>query len=126
MEWDDDLCLKLIRLYRDNPILWDPTNMNYKLSKKKIDIWQNIAVELGCEVPAVKKKIESLLTSYRRELRREGTTYSGMGTESLYHSKWFAFKEMQFLNDKFRPRKTKNTVSTTFISIYTGRVSQME
>lgn len=65
----------------------------------------------------LKIKIESLLTSYRRELRREGTTYSGMGTEAIYHSKWFAFKEMQFLNDKFRPRKTQNTinVSTNFI-----------
>nr|CAH7716224.1 unnamed protein product [Callosobruchus chinensis] len=45
-----------------------------------------------------------------------------MGTEDVYHSKWFAFRVMQFLNSKFRPRKTKNaeTVSILiyFLNIY--------
>nr|CAH7741137.1 unnamed protein product [Callosobruchus chinensis] len=68
---------------------------------KKIDIWQRIASAFNCEILEVKKKIESLLTSYRRELRRENTTFSGMGTEDVYHSKWFAFRAMQFLNSKF-------------------------
>lgn len=115
MEWTEDMCLKLIEIYRDYPILWDPTNSQFKLAKKKIDIWQLIAKEFNCEISEVKKKIESLLTSYRRELRRENTTFSGMGTEDLYKSKWFAFKAMQFLNIKFRPRKTKDTETVSII-----------
>lgn len=34
MEWIEDMCLKLIEMYRDNPILWDPTNTQFKLAKK--------------------------------------------------------------------------------------------
>lgn len=55
--------------------------------------------------------MESLLTSFRREQQREGTT-SGMGNDEVYHSQWFAFQSRQFLNDKFKPRKTKKTENT--------------
>ncbi|CAI6375684.1 unnamed protein product [Macrosiphum euphorbiae] len=54
--------------------------------------------------------MDSLLASYRRERQREGTSgHSGAGTNEIYHSKWFAFAEMQFLNDKFKPRTTTDT-----------------
>lgn len=118
MEWSEELCLKLIERYRQNPTLWDPTNKRYKLSKFKIDLWKNIAQEFKCEEGEVKRKIESLLTSYRREMRREGAVRSGMGTDEVYHSKWFAFKAMQFLNDKFRPRKTHNTENVSRQKFY--------
>ncbi|XP_018579229.1 uncharacterized protein LOC108917222 [Anoplophora glabripennis] len=109
MEWSDELSLKLIDCYRSNPILWDPKDKHFKLSKKKMAVYEGIADEFNCDVAEVKKKLESLLTSYRRERRREGTACPGMGSEEVYHSKWFAFKAMQFLNDKFRPRKSHNT-----------------
>lgn len=109
MNWTDELSLKLIECYRLKPMLWDPTHKDFKLSKKKIDLWKEIADEMKCEEAEVRRKIESLLTSYRREMKREGTVRTGMGTEELYHSQWFAFKSMQFLNDKFRPRRTQNT-----------------
>jgi len=68
---------------------------------------------MNAEVVDVRKKMESLLTSFRRERQREGTTTSGMGKDEVYHSQWFAFQSMQFLNDKFKPRKTKNTETTS-------------
>lgn len=116
MEWSDEQSLKLIELYRDKPMLWDSTHKEYKLSKRKIDIWQDIAKELNCSVTDARKKIESLLTSFRREMRREGTTRSGMGSDEVYHSKWFAFRPMWFLSDKFRPRQTQNTESVSKVS----------
>ena len=77
--------------------------------------WEKILIKPG-------KKMDSLLASYRRERQREGTSgHSGAGTNEIYHSKWFAFAEMQFLNDKFKPRTTTDTtinVSTcSFIQI---------
>lgn len=59
----------------------------------------------------VKKKIDSLLTSFRRE-RQKSKCYSGAGTEDVYKSNWFAFKHLQFLMDKFTPRKTIDSSSS--------------
>lgn len=35
-----------------------------------------------------------------------------MGNDEMYHSRWFAFQTMQFLNDTLNKRKTKNTENT--------------
>lgn len=67
----------------------------------------DIAREMNSEVVDIhSKKIESLLTSFGRERQREGTTF-GMSNDVVYHSRRFAFNSVQFLNDKFKPRKTK-------------------
>jgi len=59
------------------------------------------------DVNQTRKIMDSLLASYLRERQREGTSgHSGAGTNEIYHSKWFAFAEMQILNDKFKPRTT--------------------
>lgn len=68
---------------------------------------------MNIDINEVLKKINSLLTSFRRERQREGTT-SGMGRDEVYHSAWFAFKAMAFLNDKFQPKKTQNTLQVSF------------
>lgn len=57
-----------------------------------------------------------MLTSFRRERQKEGTT-SSMGRDEVYHSAWFAFRAMAFLNDKFQPRKTQNTLQVSFFLI---------
>lgn len=66
---------------------------------------------IKCDVTDVKKKIESLLGSFRRERQREDMSKrSGAGTDGLYHSKWFAYQSMKFLSDKFQPRSTIDTI----------------
>lgn len=112
--WTDENCLKLIKLYQDRPILWDPQHPKFKLTKLKYDTWIEISNEMNSDTNEVKKKIDSLLTSFRRERQREGTT-SGMGKDEVYHSTWFAFKAMSFLKDKFKPRKTQNTLQVSFV-----------
>ncbi|KAJ4426978.1 hypothetical protein ANN_26777 [Periplaneta americana] len=57
-----------------------------------------------------KLKIESLLTTFRRE-KQKSTKRSGIGSDEVYESTWFAYKHMSFLLDKFTPRK-KNKVPT--------------
>jgi len=114
MEWADEVCLQLINLYKLRPILWDPTDPQYKMVKKKIDFWTEISKELNLNVNEVRKKMDSLLASYRRERQREASSgRSGVGTDEIYRSKWYAFEEMKFLNDKFKPRITKDTVDVS-------------
>lgn len=44
----------------------------------------------------VRKKMDSLLASFRRERQREASSgRSGAGTDEIYLSKWFAFEEMK-------------------------------
>jgi len=112
MEWPDSKSLQLIKLYREKRILWDPSDSNYKNIKKKADGWEEIATEMDMDVINVKKKIESLQGSYRRERQRQDSTHrSGAGTDDLYKSKWFPFSEMNFLNEKYKPRQTKDTIN---------------
>lgn len=119
MEWTDKRSLQLIRLYKENPILWDPSHDQYKFVKKKNDVWKQIARIMKSEVIEIRKKMESLLASFRRQ-RRVGIT-PGTGDNEVYHSRWFAFRAMQFLNGKFNSKtpkynsestKTDNNVST--------------
>ena len=120
MEWTDKVCLQLIHLYKLRPILWDPTDPQYKMGKKKLDFWTEISKELKLDVNEVKKKMDSLLASFRRERQREASSgRSGAGTDEIYHSNWFAFEEMKFLNDKFKPRITKDTIDVSnFFYLY--------
>jgi len=112
--WTDENCLKLIQLYQDHPILWDPQHPKFKLTKLKYDSWMDVSNEMNSDINNLKKKMDSLLTSFRRERQREGTT-SGMGKSEMYHSAWFAFKAMAFLNDKFKPKKTQNTLHVSIV-----------
>lgn len=79
--WTDKNCLELIQLYQNHPILWDSKHPKFKLTKLKYDSWMYIANEMNIN----KKKIDSLLTSFRREIQREDTTF-GMGRDEVYHS----------------------------------------
>ena len=99
MEWPDCKSLELIQLYREKRSPWDPLDKNYKNNKIKFDDWQEIATKLNTDVTNIKKKIESLQGSYCR------------GTDDLYKSKWFAFNEMQFLKEKYKPRQTKDSMN---------------
>lgn len=109
MEWTTEKSLKLIELYRERPLLWDPTDSQYKLGKNKLAAWKEIADLMKTDATEVKKKTESLLASFRRERQREGTILSGTGVDEVYRSKWFAFQSMAFLIDKFKSRRIKHT-----------------
>nr|CAI5845696.1 unnamed protein product [Callosobruchus analis] len=63
---------------------------------------------LTTDTAEIKKKMQSLLASFRREKQKLKTT-SGMGSEEIYDTKWFAFKSLLFLKDKNQPVKTQDT-----------------
>lgn len=64
----DENCLKFIQLYQDRPILWDPQHPKFKITKLKYDSWMDVSNEMNSGINEVKKKkMNSLLTSFRRE-----------------------------------------------------------
>lgn len=77
IEWSHEVIEKLVNMYRQRPELWNPKNNNYHIKNKKHDAWAEIASELCCDVVAVKAKMTSLLSSYRRE---KSKTKNSMGT----------------------------------------------
>ncbi|XP_076257093.1 uncharacterized protein LOC143194295 [Rhynchophorus ferrugineus] len=112
--WSNDKLFLLIDLYRERPRLWNPKHSEYKLKTKRNDDWAEIAKILDDNVTDIKKKMESLLTSFRRERQRcEDSNRSGSGTGEIYKSKWFAFAKMMFLRDKFTPHVTDDTMDSS-------------
>jgi hypothetical protein len=99
MEWSNTVSLRLIDLYREKELLWNPTHADYKSKFKRLDAWNEISQLLGCDQTEVRKKVKSLLTSFRRERQKEETK-TGCGADEAYKSSWFAFISMRFLKGK--------------------------
>jgi len=61
--------------------MWQTQNKNYSNRTARDDAWASISVTLGAPVEELKKKMESLMGSYRREKSREKKSHitgSGM------------------------------------------------
>lgn len=67
MEWTEESCLNLIELYRNHTLLWDPSDPNYFKKNLKADAWTEIGKAMGSTDEICKKKIITLLSSFRRE-----------------------------------------------------------
>ncbi|KAJ8964358.1 hypothetical protein NQ314_004969 [Rhamnusium bicolor] len=63
---------------------------------------------MECAPVEAKKKMESMLASFRREKAKGKAT--GKGRHKIYVSKWFAFSRLAFLLDRDEPRTTIDTV----------------
>ncbi|XP_050318211.1 uncharacterized protein LOC126751744 [Bactrocera neohumeralis] len=105
MDWPTDKLLRLIELFKKNRCLWDPKDRNYKKSNVKDRAWNNISDELGRSAIETKKKMESLLASYRRERKKYELALSGSHADKEYISKWFAFNAMSFMADRSFDRR---------------------
>lgn len=67
MEWSEENLLNLVETYKLFQNLWDPKHKDYFNKEKKIDAWNEIASAVGKSAEAIKKKISSLLATYRKE-----------------------------------------------------------
>lgn len=59
--------IELIDLYERYPVLWNPKHRLYYNKLKKYDAWTIIDENLGCAPGEAKKKMDSILASFRRE-----------------------------------------------------------
>ncbi|KAJ8879647.1 hypothetical protein PR048_020255 [Dryococelus australis] len=78
----------------------------------KEDAWRDIGSAMGRLIEERRNKIVCLLSSYRRKKSNESKTKgTGKGASDVYKSKWFAFEELRFLEDRDAPKKRLNTVT---------------
>lgn len=105
MEWTDDKVLVLIEEYKSRPGLWEPNHPHYKYANRKNEYWRSLANAVQTNVAEVKKKLNSLLASFRRERAKVKKT-SGKSSKEVFQSNWFAYNSMAFLLHKFKFQPT--------------------
>ena len=104
--WRKEHVLMLINMYRDYPALWNTKNPEYRDKRSKNALIDEIVVALEPSVPGltsddVKKKIHTLRTQYRKEIRDIETMQqkAGAGVEIEYQPRFWCFDEMDFLHN---------------------------
>lgn len=105
MEWTDEKVLVLIEEYKSRPGLWEPNHPHYKYANRKNEYWRSLANAVQTNVAEVKKKLNSLLASFRRERAKVKKT-SGKSSKEVFKSNWFAYNSMAFLLHKFKFQPT--------------------
>lgn len=85
MDWDRNKCILLIEQYKKYPELWTKSHTDHYNKVRKQEVWNNIAEALNCSsVEEVRKKMDSLLASYRRaKLKCRRTIENGNVRKSL-------------------------------------------
>ena len=112
---------EFIEVYHSLPALWDVKNKDYTNRVKKVEHYDVLLEKYREQHPdatkeQVMKKINSLRTNFRRELKRiRDAEKSGAGAEDVESTLWY-FDEMRFLANQ----------ETHAASISTMGVSQNE
>ncbi|XP_011207899.2 pneumococcal serine-rich repeat protein [Bactrocera dorsalis] len=95
MEWTNDEALELIEQYRIHTELWNRADPKYKDKLCRFRAWSEIAERFGCSKAEVERKMNVLLTQYRREKHKMLIKlYQGIQPNP---SKWYAFKRFDFM-----------------------------
>lgn len=95
MQWSSAKIIKLIEMYKEKTMLWNPNHEKYRDKPTRRDALNDIASKLDyIPVAEIERKIHGLRTQFLRECRNK------IGT-----STWFAFDHLKFLlNINGRPR----------------------
>lgn len=67
MDWPEETILKMIEVYKTKGLLWNPKDRNYSKKSLRDEAWQEISNEINVPEEECKRKMNSLLASYRRE-----------------------------------------------------------
>ncbi|XP_060844852.1 uncharacterized protein LOC132924505 [Rhopalosiphum padi] len=109
---DNEKCRVLIQLYGAKDFLWNSKSPLYHNKSVREDAWKEISSVMNIPAVELKKKMTTLLTSYRREKSRIAKSLiTGSGTHQVYVSKWFAFDDFDFMKDKDVPNETSDTIT---------------
>lgn len=106
---------QFLEYYQAEPILWDPKQKGHKFKLKIHDAWTRGIMDIS--VPDLKKKRDSLLSSYRSYKTKVKKSLSfGAGVDDVYKPVWFAFESMDaFLSETTKCNKTINSVSNSLL-----------
>ncbi|XP_041972432.1 uncharacterized protein LOC121728338 [Aricia agestis] len=94
MDWSNEIILKFIQAYGEYPCLWDPTHPHRTNRFRRTEAWHAIKKELGdvCTVDDLRKKKESLMTSYR--FYKSKVMKSEPDARARFEPTWFAYSAM--------------------------------
>ncbi|XP_059057765.1 uncharacterized protein LOC131851297 [Achroia grisella] len=70
-EWTNSLVIKLMEEYRKKPELWDNTHKGYRTFTAKYEAWSDLANTFNCDIPDLRKKLNSIFASHRREKSKD-------------------------------------------------------
>lgn len=90
-----------IQTYRDMPVLWDTSLRDYTNREKRAEAYQRLVpiyhyLKRDATVEDVKKKINTLRTNYRKELK---VVESAMRSGNLHTPRCWTFQELDFLRN---------------------------
>lgn len=115
-ENDKVFILEFIEVYRGLPALWDIKSKDYTNRAKKGEQYEVLLEKYREKHPEadkqeVVKKINSLRTNFRKELKRiRDAEKSGAGAEDVEPSLWY-FEEMRFLQIQETPTPSTSTMN---------------
>lgn len=95
--WDNEKVLEFLELYQGEPVLWNPMAKQHKNRNAIADAWQRLqdSFSMGCSVADMKKKRESLMSTYRLYNKKiRDSIRSGVSTDDIYKTTWFAYELM--------------------------------
>lgn len=102
MSWPNELSLEFIMLYKQEPVLWNLKYPNAKNRTAVTEAWNRIrsALNVDISITDLKKKKESLMTSYRSNVKKK------LDSDGKYNIQWFGFDLMDsFLADIYSPNE---------------------
>lgn len=104
MSWNNDVVLEFLEFYRREQHLWDPKHPFHRNRSEITAAWLRIQSSLSINYPVteLKKKKESLMTSFRMHFNKKKTING-------YRTSWFAYELMEsFLGGKYECDSSTN------------------
>ena len=111
-EWSNELVLQFLELYAAEPVLYDPKHPYYKQKKMTNNAWHRIQENFDVAIPMseIKKKKDSLMASFRYQMRRRKEAVAA--GETPIKISWFAFDFMYgFLGQIYENETVEDSVS---------------
>ena len=104
-----------LETYQNLPTLWQSRSDDYKNTYLRTEAWETLLTKYkefdeNASMDVVKKKINSMRTSYRRELNKiRKSEKSGAGSDDIYIPSIWYFHSLDFLRDQESVVETLNT-----------------
>ena len=111
--------ISFIDEFRQLPCLWQVKSADYKNRKLRKQAMEHLVafykpVCPGANFEYIRKKINSIRTAYRRELKKiEDSTQSGAGARNVHVPRLWYFDNMRFLADTMESRPSISTLPST-------------
>lgn len=111
-KWTHEEIEKLIKLYEENPCLWNTFDKNYQKRDMREKALIAIAKELDFEITNVKVKWNTIRGQFGRELKRIEASSQSSGP--IYVSHWVFWDKLKFLQSVMKTSK-RNDSTEDFI-----------